>query len=198
LLDTQWGLAVGASFFARAPLFSLCFAGLFSQSSSRCPRTPVLSLCAVGFPCQLRPPHARRGPARTHSRTSLESSATTPADAPQLHFEPRQRPHLLPRLISRSPAPVHALSTPSDLAGDPRLPPRSSSSPEAMPSDPKLRPEVRHLPRACFTLFTPAFSQFGLTGVRPRLLVAPARCSASSTLSSAPALAQTAPHLYWN
>jgi hypothetical protein len=52
---------------------------------------------------------------------------------------------------------------------------------------------VRHLPRSCFTVFTPAFSQFGLTVVRPRLLAAPARCPAIPTPSSAPALAQTAP-----
>jgi hypothetical protein len=126
---------------------------------------------------------------RAHSRTSPESSATTPAHAPQLLFEPRPPPHSLPCLISRSPAPARALPTPSNLAGDPRPPPRSSSSTEATPSDPELRPDVGRPPRACFTLFAPTFSQFGLAGMRPRLLAAPARCPASPTPSSAPALA---------
>jgi hypothetical protein len=96
------------------------------------------SLCAVGLPYQLRPPRARHGPTRAHSRTSPESSVTTPAHVPQLLFEPHPRPHSLPRLISRSPAPARALPTPSDLAGDPCSPPRSSSSPEATPSAPSF------------------------------------------------------------
>jgi hypothetical protein len=37
--------------------------------------------CAVGLPCQIRLPRARRGPARAHSRTSPGFSATTPAHA---------------------------------------------------------------------------------------------------------------------
>jgi hypothetical protein len=48
-------------------------------------------------------------------------------------------------------------------------------------------------PCACFTLFTSAFSQFGFTGVRLRLLAAPARCPAIPTSSSAWALAQGVP-----
>jgi hypothetical protein len=39
----------------------------------------------------------------------------------------------------------------------------------------------------------PAFSQFGLAGVRPRLLAAPARCPANPTLSSALTYAHSAP-----
>jgi hypothetical protein len=103
-----------------------------------------LSLCAVGLRCQLCPPRARRGPARTHSRTSPGSSATTPAHTPLSLFEPRSCPHSLPRLISRSPAPAPALLTPPDLAGDSRQPPRPSSSPETAPSQPELCPDVRH------------------------------------------------------
>jgi hypothetical protein len=69
---------------------------------------------------------------------------------PNSLFEPRMCPHSLPRLISCSLAPAHALPTLSYLAGDPRPPPRSSSSPEATPSDPELRPEVRHPPPCLF------------------------------------------------
>jgi hypothetical protein len=59
-------------------LFPLRLAGPFCQTPSRCPTRPFsLSLCAVGLPCQLRPPRARRGPASAHSRTSLGSSATS-------------------------------------------------------------------------------------------------------------------------
>jgi hypothetical protein len=68
-----------------------------------------------------------------------------PPMRPSSLFEPCPRPHSLPRLISHSPALSRALPTPSDLAGDPRPPPRSSSSPEAPPSDHEPRPEVRHL-----------------------------------------------------
>ena len=111
-------------------------------------------------------------------------------------FEHRLHPHSHPRLISRSLALASALPTPSDLAGDPRPPPRSSSSPEATPSDPELRPEVRHPSPRLISLFTPTCSQFGLAGVRPRLLVAPTRCPASPTPSSAPVLAHNAPCLH--
>jgi hypothetical protein len=52
---------------------------------------------------------------------------------------------------------------------------------------------VRHPPRACFTLFAPAFSEFGLADVRPHLLAMPARCLAIPTPSSASALAHNAP-----
>jgi hypothetical protein len=95
----------------------------------------------VGLPCQLCPPHARRGPASAHSCTSPASSATTPAHVPQLLFEPHPCPHSLPRLISRSSGLARALLTPPDLAGDPCPPPRPSSSPETASS----HPEVRHL-----------------------------------------------------
>jgi hypothetical protein len=134
----------------RAPLLSLLCGLVLPVVELLPPRTCPLSLCAVGLPCQLCPPRACRGPARAHSRTSPESSATTPAHAPQLHFEPRPRTHSLPRLISHSLAPARALPTPSDLAGDPLSPPWSSSSPEATPSDPELRPEVRHPPPCLF------------------------------------------------
>jgi hypothetical protein len=48
-------------------------------------------------------------------------------------------------------------------------------------------------PRARFTLFASAFSQFGFASARPRLLATPARCPAILTSSSAWALAQGVP-----
>jgi hypothetical protein len=71
------------------------------------------------------------------------------------------------------------------LAGGRARPPRAPSLGETPP-------------RVCFTLFAPALSQFGLAGVWPRLLAASARCPAIPTSSSARALAQGVPHLYWN
>jgi hypothetical protein len=171
------------------------------QSPSRYPRAPALSLSlslrhgtALSAPRSSRPlwtsaralTHVRRDP-RPHR------SPTRPTS-----FEHRPRPHSLPRPISRSVALTRALPTPLDLAGDPRPSCRSSSPPEATLGHPKLRPELRH-PFPCLVfLFTPTSSQFGLSGVRPRLLAAPERCPANPTPFSAPALAHTVPHLHWN
>jgi hypothetical protein len=61
-----------------APLFPLRLVGPFCQTPSSCPVRPFsLSLCAVGLPCQFRPPRAHRGPTSAHSRTSPGSSATS-------------------------------------------------------------------------------------------------------------------------
>jgi hypothetical protein len=69
------------------------------------------SLCAVGLPCQFRPPRARRGPASTHSRTSPGSSATSLCQRPSSFLSPaRARTH--------SPASFHAV--PPSLALCPR------------------------------------------------------------------------------
>jgi hypothetical protein len=155
-----------------------------------CPSS--LSLCS-GPPLSA-PPSPR--PLWTSARTCARHRNPQPRRSPT-----RPSSFLSPaRACTHSPASFHV--APLSLALCPRRPtspetrvrlPRSSSSPEATPSDPELRPEVRHPPRACFTLFTPAFRQFGLAGVWPCLLAVPTRCSASPTPSSAPALAQRAP-----
>jgi hypothetical protein len=76
-----------------AALFPLCLMGPFCQALSRCPARPF-SLCAVGLPCQLRPPRARRGPASAHSRTSPGSSATSLCPRPSSFLSPaRARTH---------------------------------------------------------------------------------------------------------
>jgi hypothetical protein len=146
-LAARWGQVVGAGFFARAHLFSLCFAGPFCQSPSRCPRALALPL-AVLWASPVSSAHP--APALDQRARRQNPRPRCPPMRPSSLFEPDPRPHSLPRLISRSPALARTLPTPSDLTGDPRLPPWSSSSPEAMPSDPELRPEVRHPPPCLF------------------------------------------------
>jgi hypothetical protein len=127
-LATQWGRSVGArSSPARASRRAVA------------PRTPFSSLCAVGLPCQFRPLRARRGPALTHSRTSPDFSATTPAHVPSflLRAPPVPRAHPSPHFaqlhpLSRSahsashrrrPAPAFSAI---QLTGDHSKPPRAS------------------------------------------------------------------------
>jgi hypothetical protein len=88
---------------------SLYFAGPLRQCRAVAPARPLFSLCAVGPPCQIRLPRARRGLARSHSRTSPGFSATTPGHAPNSLLiappVPRTRPsaHFThPRPLSRS------------------------------------------------------------------------------------------------
>jgi hypothetical protein len=142
-LSAQWGRSVGASLlhplaFSLSLSLSVCLAGPVRRLWSRCPARPLFSLCAVGLPCQFRLPHARRGPARAHSCTSPDFSATTPAHAPSSLFRappvPRAHPspHFAqPRLLSRSahaashsrrPAPT---SPAVQLTGDRSKPPRA-------------------------------------------------------------------------
>jgi hypothetical protein len=156
-LTAQWGRPVGAGFFTRAPLFSLCLAGPVRHLLSRCPARPLFSLYAVDPPYQFRPPHAHRGPASAHSRTSPDFSATTPTHAPSSLLRAPLVPHNPPHLISRSYALFHALSMPPAAAGDPRPCSRPSSSPETAPDLPELRPEVRLLPLCLFYLIHVCF-----------------------------------------
>jgi hypothetical protein len=71
----------------RAPLPSLSL-GPSSQVAEPLPRAPHLSLCAVGLPCQLRPPRARHRPASAHSRTSPGSSAMSLCPRPSSFLSP--------------------------------------------------------------------------------------------------------------
>jgi hypothetical protein len=114
---------------ARVPLLSL----------PRGPARPLLFLCVVDPPCQFRPPRARRGLARAHSRPLPDFSATTPAHIPAPFLEPRQ-------CHTRSPASFRTTS-PSLALCPRRQTPRSrpSSSPETAQSLPELCLEVRHL-----------------------------------------------------
>jgi hypothetical protein len=123
-----------------SPALSLCLAGPVRQLSSRCPARPLFSLYAVSLPCQFRPLRARCGPARAHSCTSPDFSATTPAHAPSslLRAPPvpcaRPSPHFThPHPLSRStlvarrrrrPAPAFpTIQLVEDRAKPPRAPP---------------------------------------------------------------------------
>jgi hypothetical protein len=106
------------------------------------PSAPLFSLCVVGLPCQLRPLRARRGPARAHSRTSPDFSATTPTHAPSSLLRVPPVPHARPSPHSAHPRP---LSRSVLAARDPRPRNQPCSSPETAPSLPELRPEVRNL-----------------------------------------------------
>jgi hypothetical protein len=139
LLAAQWGQPVGAGFFTRAPLLSLP-RGPGLPVAEPLPRAPLFSLCAVGLPCQIRPPRARCGPTSAHLRTSPDFSATTPAHVPSSLLRappvPRARPppHFTQlRPLSRSahtasrrrrPAPAFpTIQLAGDLARPPRAPP---------------------------------------------------------------------------
>jgi hypothetical protein len=114
------------------------------------PRAPFSSLYVVGLPCQFCPLRARRGPARAHSHTSPDFSATAPAHAPssllRAPLVPRAHPsphfaqlHPLSRSAHtasrhRRPAPVFPAI---QLAGDRSKPPRASprgETPVPMPN----------------------------------------------------------------
>jgi hypothetical protein len=140
-------------FFTRAFSLSLCVCVCVCVCVSRAriashrvvaPRAPFLSLCAVGLPCQFRPLRARRGPARAHSRTSPDFSATTLAHTPSSLLRAPPVPHAHPsphfaqlHPLSRSahaasrrrrPAPAFpAIQLAGDCSKPPRAPPRGET-----------------------------------------------------------------------
>jgi hypothetical protein len=124
-----------------SPAHSISLSVSWAHIASRrtiAPHAPFSSLYAMGLPCQFRPLRARRGPARAHSRTSPDFSATTPAHAPSSLVRAPLMPHAHP---SPHFAQLHPLSrsalvarrrrrpTPAfltiQLAGDRAKPPRA-------------------------------------------------------------------------
>jgi hypothetical protein len=121
------------------PSLSVSWARITSRRAIA-PCAPFFSLCAVGLPCQFRPLRARHGPARAHSCTSPNFSATTPTHAPSslLRAPPVPRAHPSPHFAQlhplshsthavsrrRRPAPVFPAI---QLAGDRSKPPRALS-----------------------------------------------------------------------
>jgi hypothetical protein len=123
----------------RAPSLSL---SVSRARSANCrvvaPHAPFSSLCVMDPTCQFRPLRAHRGPARAHSRTSPDFSATTLVHAPSsLHRAPpvpcaHPSPHFtqLHSLLRsahtasrrRRPAPAFPAI---QLAGDRSKPPRA-------------------------------------------------------------------------
>jgi hypothetical protein len=100
LLATQWGQPIGASFLPRVLPLSLS-RGPGPPITESLPRTPLLLSLRRGPYLQFRPLRARRGPARAHSRTSPDFSATTPAHVPSslLRAPPVPRAHPSPHYV---------------------------------------------------------------------------------------------------
>jgi hypothetical protein len=105
-----------------SPVRSLSLSVSWAQIASRwaiAPRAPFFSLYAVGLPCQFRPLRARRGPARAHSRTSPDFSATTPAHTPSSLLRAPPVPYARP---SPQFAQLHPLSRSTHAASHRRRP----------------------------------------------------------------------------
>jgi hypothetical protein len=75
---------------------SLYLAGPDRQSPSRCPARPFLLSLHRGPDLSVPPLRARHGPARAHSRTSPDFSATTLAHAPSSLLRAPPVPHAHP------------------------------------------------------------------------------------------------------
>jgi hypothetical protein len=213
----RWAAPVSGSFFPRALTLSLSLslpsgarlsrrfpspARPSSLSASRArfarrrvvaPRTLALSLSVSWAPpVSSAFPVPRRGPAPAHSHTSPESSTMSPAHAPSSFLSTGR---------ARTQSPVPFCTTSLSLA----LCPCRSTSPETharrtgllarwrpRQANPSSAPRRDICSCAWFSLFVPTCSQFGLAGVRPRLLAVPTRCPANPTPSSASVLVHSA------
>jgi hypothetical protein len=192
-LAAQWDRSVGAVALARSLSLSILRARVASLRAVAT-RAPFFSLCTVGLPCQFRPFRAHRGPARAHSRTSPDFSATTPAHAPSSLFRapPVPRAHPSPhfaqlRPVSRS---AHAAShrrrlVPAfpaiQLAGDRSKPPRAPPQGETP------------VPVPNFPYCALSSSNFAFTGARPRRSAVLARWPTDLARSSSPELFPVSP-----
>jgi hypothetical protein len=103
--------------FARVPLFPLGFAGPLYQTPSRCPVCSLFPSLGHGPPLSVPPSPRPDVEQRAHSRTSPESSATSPAHAPSSFFSTA-------RAHTHSLVPFHTAPLPLVLC------PRRSASPE--------------------------------------------------------------------
>jgi hypothetical protein len=139
------GPACWRQFSARARSLSLFISRAWSASRRVvAPHAPFFSLCAVDPTCLFRPLRTRCGPARVHSRTSPDFSATTPAYAPISLLRAPQVPRAHPsphfaqlHPLSRSahaasrrrrPAPVFpAIQLTGDCSKPPRAPPQGET-----------------------------------------------------------------------
>jgi hypothetical protein len=163
------------------------FRGPGSPAAEPFPARPFYCLYSVDLPCEFRLPHARRGPARAHKRTSPGFSATTPAHAPSslLRALPVPRAHPSPHFaqlhpLSRSalaasrhrrPAPVFpAIQLAGDRAQPPRAPPRGETL----------------VPVPNFPYCALCSSNFAFVGARPRRSTVLTRWPADLARSSSP------------
>jgi hypothetical protein len=161
-----------------------------ARSASRrvvAPHAPFSSLCAVDPTCQFHPLRAHRGPARAHTRTSPDFSATTPAHAPSSLLRAPPVPHAHPsphfaqlHPLSRSahaasrrrrPAPAFpAIQLAGDRSKPPRTPPRGET-PVPVPN---------------FPYCALCSANFSFAGAQPRRSAVLARWLADLARSSSP------------
>jgi hypothetical protein len=178
---------VPVSSLVRSLSLSLCLTGPIRQCRAVAPTRSLFSLCAVGLPCQFRLPRARRGPARAHSRTSPNFSATTPAHVPSSLFRapPVPRAHPSPHFarlhpLSRSAHAANRRRRPApafpaiQLAGDRSKPPRAPPRGETL------------APMPNFPYCALCSSNFAFAGARPRRSALLMRWPAELAWSSSP------------
>jgi hypothetical protein len=187
-------LSVLVSSTALPSSLSLSLAVPVRQFLNCCPTRPLFSLCAVGLPCQIRPPCARHGPASAHSRTLPDFSATTPAHAPSSLLRAPPVPALAPPPhftqlcpLSRSALtarrrrrPVPAFPT-IQLTGDRAKPPRA-------PPRGETPVPVPNFPNCALCL-----ANFGFAGARPRRTAVLAQRPTDLARSSSPVLVPRVP-----
>jgi hypothetical protein len=165
----------------------LCLAGPVRQLSSRCPTRPLFSLCAMDLSCQLRPLHARCGPARAHLRTSPDFSAMTPAHVPSslLRALLVPRAHPLPHFTHPRPLSCSALVARHRRRPAPTFPTIQLAGDRAKPSRAPPRGETP-VPVPNFPYCALCSSNFAFVGARPRWFAVLARWPADLARSSSP------------
>ena len=166
---------------------SLCFVGPVRQCRAVAPVCPLFSLCAVGLPCQIRLPRARRGSARAHLRTSPGFSATMPAHAPNPLLIAPLVPHTHPSPHFAHP---HPLSRSALAASRRRRPALVFLTIQLVGDRPKphrapLRGETS-VPVPNFPYCALCSSNFAFAGARPRRSAVLARWPADLAQSNSP------------
>jgi hypothetical protein len=189
-LAAQWTQPVGASSLRPLALplsLSLYFVGPVRQRRTVAPACPLLSLYVVGPPYQIRLPHALRGSARAHSRTSPDFSATTPAHVPNslLIAPPVPRAHPSPHFAHSHPLSHSALAASRRQRPAPASPAIQLAGVCAKP--PRAPPlGETPIPVPNFPYCALCSSNFALADVRPRRSTVLARWPADSAQSSSP------------
>jgi hypothetical protein len=195
LLAAQWGRSVGASFCAGprggggggvGPARAVSWARI-ARHRAGAPRAPFLSIYVVGLPCQFRPLRARRGPARAHSRTSPDFSATTPAHMPSSLLRAPQVPALAPlphfaqhHPLSRSAHATSRRRRPAPVFPTIHLARDRSKPPRPLPQGETLVP-VPNFPYCAL-----CSANFTFVGARPRRSAVLTRWPADLARSSSP------------
>jgi hypothetical protein len=185
-LPSEADLSVPVFFLARSLSLSVSRARIASRRAVA-PHTPFSSLCAVDPTCQFRPLHARRGPARAHSRTSPDFSATTPAHAPSSHLRapPVPRAHPSPHFAQLHPLSRSAHATSRRRRPTPAFPAIQLAGDRSKPPQAPPRGETP-VPVPNFPYCALCLANFAFVGARPRRSAVLARWPANLARSSSP------------